>query len=248
MLGSSALGCAAEGPPITECRYGRYHAECGGSGDRVAGCDLETGECRWFLGGVVAAGYVASSCPADGVCCVPVPGGGGWPFSGWAPSGPILDRAKRDLGVLTTFALTSDSPEGVLVTFDEALADYVAPGPLAFEMECGEPGLCGYQRSELAVTGESLVLSLYRTNEPAGLVLEVRPDSGGVLRARVIGHGLGLPFEYDETAVRCAFRAFAYDMVGTMRLAPGSLEDAAVAHGELSVDIGSTPTPFVIRF
>lgn len=52
----------------------------------MVGCDRGRGEWRWFLGGVVADGYVESPCPTDDVCCLVAPDGAAtWVFADWSP-------------------------------------------------------------------------------------------------------------------------------------------------------------------
>src|SRR5688572_15163652 len=57
-------------PPLETCSYGLYVADCGGNAEPVFGCAVD-GQCRWFLGGIVADGYVASTCPPTELCCEP---------------------------------------------------------------------------------------------------------------------------------------------------------------------------------
>ena len=76
-------------PEIADCFVGRDFAECGGTGDYRLGCQPDTGKCRWFVGGCVANGYVASACDWEDVCCVD-----GWPFAAGVISperGPSVD-------------------------------------------------------------------------------------------------------------------------------------------------------------
>ncbi len=63
--------CDGARPSITECAYGAAWAECGGTaGEPAFACYEAGGGCLWFANGCVAQGYTASTCPADGLCCV----------------------------------------------------------------------------------------------------------------------------------------------------------------------------------
>lgn len=242
------LGCAAPAPPISECTSGRYHADCGGDGEPALGCDVITGECRWFLGGQVAQGYVATDCPSDNLCCIPRGEGRVWPFWSWTPAGEPLITTQADIGILAGMRVTSDSPRGVAVTYDPALTDYVPAGPLPFAFDCDYPELCGFTRWDIALRGESLVVTFYSYSESSRMVLEILPDATGVLHARLFRTGAALDFEWDRTALGCRFGGDTYALSGSMRLAPGSLDDLALAHGDLDVNIGPGTFHFRLRF
>jgi len=66
--------CVGQRPLIDDCTLGQAHADCGGVGDPVLACH-GFGDCRWFAGGCVAVGYVASFCTTDDACCQD-----GWPY------------------------------------------------------------------------------------------------------------------------------------------------------------------------
>ena len=88
--------CASETRrPLSECDHGLYWAECGGNGPSALGCDRSSGDCRWFSGGETAAGYVVSDCPLTDICCHEF-----WPFTDFDPSGPTLDHALDQMGVV----------------------------------------------------------------------------------------------------------------------------------------------------
>lgn len=58
-------GC--DGPSIETCWQGAFYADCGGLGVPTYACEGE--DCRWFVGGNVAANFEASSCAPKDVCC-----------------------------------------------------------------------------------------------------------------------------------------------------------------------------------
>ncbi len=64
------IHCPGSRPALDNCLVGRNFAECGGTGGPLFACvDAYPNDCRWFVAGCVARGYVASSCPADDLCC-----------------------------------------------------------------------------------------------------------------------------------------------------------------------------------
>ena len=101
-----ALLLVACAPGEGDCYIGRLHGECGGTaGDgspRFAcppsdlcrpdePCDARLADtCRWFVGGVVPAGYQASACPPDDICCEDTGVGGGFE----ARNGPFPGRLR----------------------------------------------------------------------------------------------------------------------------------------------------------
>lgn len=66
-----AIQCPGERPLLEDCFVGRNFAECGGDGPDLFACKFEddASSCRWFVGGCAPEGYVASSCPAEDLCC-----------------------------------------------------------------------------------------------------------------------------------------------------------------------------------
>src|SRR5262245_49981161 len=79
---ASLVACGGgERPGLEECFVGEFFADCGGTeSEPVLACDHDGYDCRWFAGGRIAEGYVASDCPSDGVCCHD-----SWPFADWWP-------------------------------------------------------------------------------------------------------------------------------------------------------------------
>lgn len=117
-------GCADDRVPLEDCDYGLYWAECGGNGEPVLGCDRDTGNCRWFAGGLTARGHAVSTCPSTNPCCH-----SNWPFTDFSPDGTVREVAVEQMSLLrlgvvqrrqayndvsVLFDLTAISPGGVL--------------------------------------------------------------------------------------------------------------------------------------
>ena len=63
--------CNGARPVLADCVYGGAWAECGGADDGpLFACYASGGGCLWFEHGCLAQGFVASSCPADDLCCI----------------------------------------------------------------------------------------------------------------------------------------------------------------------------------
>jgi hypothetical protein len=73
--GTEALtNCPGEQQPsIADCYVGEFFADCGGSGPPRLACNDQ--QCLWFAADCGPAGFEASDCPADDICCHD-----GWPF------------------------------------------------------------------------------------------------------------------------------------------------------------------------
>ncbi|MCC6524460.1 MAG: hypothetical protein IT373_17525 [Polyangiaceae bacterium] len=102
-------------PPLSECEHGLYWAECGGTGEPVLGCDRETGDCRWFSGGVTARGHAVSDCPTTEACCHDQ-----WPFTDFAPTGRVLEHARDQLSLLGNTMITRRGASSVISVADLA--------------------------------------------------------------------------------------------------------------------------------
>lgn len=61
--------CPGAIPAIEDCFTGAFFAECGGVEEARLGCHPQTYDCKWFIGGCVADGYIASTCAPDMICC-----------------------------------------------------------------------------------------------------------------------------------------------------------------------------------
>lgn len=223
-------GCSGQSLPLEDCETGLFHADCGGAdADPVIGCDVASGACRWFAGGVVAAGHVASACPTDDPCCVPS-GRGRWPFSGWYPGGEILERAQNDLGTLVYTVVSAESPTGVPVRFDylgEPMF-YSCTGSL---IACRDGGTIEISRS-----GSSLVVVIRLPSRRTAFMVEVFATSGGAFEARLFT-GAGRPFDVPASPVCGGAAYLPLHAEGSLRLREGSMESPASAHGLLEVRI-----------
>ena len=130
-------GCAPDGRmPLSDCDHGLYWADCGGSGDPVLGCDRETGDCRWFSGGVTARGHAASDCRSDDPCCH-----GNWPFSDFTPSNSTRTYVVEQLSLLHPRVIQGDdlNLEPILrnaVSVDLGLTEMTTRGTVRFSDCC----------------------------------------------------------------------------------------------------------------
>ena len=230
-----AVGCSS-GPPLDQCSHGRFHADCGGVGESVVGCDTATGECRWFAGGVVAAGHVTSTCPAEELCCVPP----GWPFGDWRPVGALAAQAQNDIGLLRNEVVSPDLPTGVPVVFD-----YTGSPPPPSRFRCGGSApVCSLSELRVFRSGDSLVVHAWSSDARHFLILEVALTSSGARTARVF-HGQRGPLDMPPSAYCGGSGSDALEAVGEMRLAPGSLEAApTAAHGLFEADLFQASVPF----
>ncbi|HUH02220.1 MAG TPA: PIN domain-containing protein [Kofleriaceae bacterium] len=141
LLVACLLGCGREvpAPVLAECFSGDYFAECGGDGQSRFGCRAD-GECKWFVGGVVAEEFVASSCPEDDLCCHDR-----WPYAEDPDGFEFQSKARiqRELFGHRTLAWdrTRDMALGVAVdaTPISAGALSCAGGTLSFDYTPCEP-------------------------------------------------------------------------------------------------------------
>src|SRR3989304_1833811 len=62
---SASVTCES---PLQDCTFGLFFASCGTTAAPVLACSESAGRCKWFTGGC-PAGYRASDCPVDNVCC-----------------------------------------------------------------------------------------------------------------------------------------------------------------------------------
>lgn len=99
--------------PISDCSYGLFWADCGGTGEPALGCDRTTGDCRWFEGGETARGYAISACPSSAVCCHD-----DWPFTDFAPSEQTLRNASGQLNLLSRGVISRAPTNAVPILAD----------------------------------------------------------------------------------------------------------------------------------
>ena len=180
--------CDGPRPAIDACASGALWAECGGTAvDPVFACRRADGRCYWFDGGCVATDFVASPCPADGVCCVgtvnPYPFDESWQtfdtaavnvyetLYGWGTA--PWDRAReRNLDVVVTPLAPTE-------------ASVACTGGDALTPPCNDTG--ANLRVTRALHG-ALTLTVDTTRPSLGgwsLSVEVIPDADATLHARV---------------------------------------------------------------
>lgn len=73
VAGWMTLGCSSaesiDVKPADECFWGAQFADCGGSGTPRFACRPMGLDCAWFMGDVVADGYLAWPCADGRICC-----------------------------------------------------------------------------------------------------------------------------------------------------------------------------------
>jgi hypothetical protein len=236
---------ACDGPPVLDtCEYGLYWADCGGTGPPRAACDRITGECRWFEGGVVPCGHVASDCPADDLCCEPAPAGlGVWPFVDWRPEGRVL-AGSLSIDGLWGGVITSSTPPGVVVNLD-----FTDTPPDSVEVSCAGSASaeCRTRLVQGSRSGAAIVL-WFRADEGVNLesfALEAWPTPAGVegrwYERRAPQRDAPLTPSCGRSGVRLL------PLEGEVHLSPDAFEHPEAVHGVIS---GSTPDrgAFTIRF
>jgi hypothetical protein len=156
--GEVPISCPGDRPEVVDCFSGRNFADCGGTGAPLFGCS-DT-DCRWFVAGCVAAGYVASSCPADDLCChdnapfAPGELGDDWPYElAWALYGNGIRPWNRTDDMVVTVSIdpalavgsTELSCAGGLDVGDNPCDQEIASASAGdrLEIQLGEVGLWG---------------------------------------------------------------------------------------------------------
>lgn len=235
-LNAVVAGCgpAPAGPPLEDCDYGLFEADCGGEGGDAFGCESVLGECRWFRGGVVAAGYASSRCGAANLCCEGAPPGS--PFAGWAlPTEAAVRRARRDLGVIRLAAPALGRRDVAVVIGDVTppttpRASCVGSVPSSF---CGPP--VGIDRANV---GHSLVITVLSLGDPTQVIIEVEPTPTG--HTASLWWAQGDLMDVRPTANCASIRGNgALPGSGTLTLAAGSFDDPTNAHGVLDVTLSA---------
>ncbi len=150
---------------LEDCDVGLYWADCGGNGEPLLACERDTGDCRWFSGGVTARGHAVSDCPTTDPCCHDF-----WPFTDFGPGGDLLNRVRDQMAIHVLGPVTRES--SVEVVFDLTCGDPPSPGcpRNAFVARSGSSVVAtfggGPIRWELeVVTGASWGMHLYRIAE-----------------------------------------------------------------------------------
>jgi hypothetical protein len=240
--GSNLAGHPDGGPALDECLHGRYWANCGGNGPPRVGCDLATGECRWFEGGVVARGHVASDCPAEDLCCASSPYGTGiWPFADWLPEAAAL-AGSTDVDLLMGGLVTSAEPVGMPTALD--FGD-IPPAGVICE---GSSPACAMRIVERTRSGSALVLH-FRQDDLGILrrsyVLEVWPAPSG-LEARWFQ--IDAPQTDSPVGPYCGRSDQRFTMVsGEVHLSPDAFDRPEDAHGTIRLEEPGS-SPIMIRF
>jgi len=110
--GHGSDGCPGARPSIADCYSGLFFAECGGDDTQRFACRTDDSTCKWFQG-CVAAGYVASNCPSQDLCCIYQ-----WPFKDEFDEG-VLFSALHGYG---TAAWDRSRAMRITVAFDPAIS------------------------------------------------------------------------------------------------------------------------------
>src|SRR5262245_54408039 len=169
-------GCPGPQPALADCFAGNFFADCGGDGEPRLACS-DTEGCMWFSGGCVAAGFEASSCPADDICCHD-----DWPYPDPGSDYVVLARWFYTLGTApwdrTTSTTLSVSIDPSLVVAD---SDITCDGPdLGLELRnpCSDPE--GY--GSFFLTPDTLLVESSHTSGIVGwsAQIEVVPDGGSL--------------------------------------------------------------------
>ncbi len=230
-------------PELTSCFVGEFFADCGGDGapvlaciDAGAGNGIDGGDCRWFTGGVVAAGYDPSPCPSDNLCCKTGSRGlGNWPYDNgahlelslelWVNGIQAWDRT-RSMVIPVTIDSTMTAGDG---TFRCAGSppDTFSPSP------CRDTQTAHFV---MATRRDTIWISLGDTSETGGWypLIEIDPATS---MARVYTANMN-----DTISAQCpGGDAFYSAQSGTFTLSalPAATDDGSDLHGQLSVDFGT---------
>lgn len=171
---TSSAACNGARPALGDCFVGEFFAECGGTGTPTFAC---TGsDCRWFVDGCVAAGYDASSCAADNVCCLdnaPFAAGEG---GAWEPAVYSHGRSPWDRTRAMNVAVSVDPTLASVTPTVMCTGTYPNVGT-----PCTDPPIVGLAMDD------TFVLSLTSTALFGwNLVVEaVQDPMNGVITARV---------------------------------------------------------------
>lgn len=231
-------GCAPdERMPLADCDFGLYWADCGGNGEAVLGCDRQSGECRWFSGGVTARGYAASTCPSTNPCCH-----SNWPFTDFSPDGRAREVAVEQLSLLGFGVISPSSHNDVAVQVD--LTDEPA-GSIRF---CDPAMRCvTWGGGTPLLVGDSLVVVYGATGErwELEIVPGLTPDEWSVMLYRFVDHtreGLAPPLACSDWYSVGS----SYLLEGVLHLSTDDFVDPAAVHGRL--EASGSPYTFVLEF
>ncbi len=230
-------GCAPdERMPLADCEHGLYWADCGGNEGPVLGCDRETGECRWFSGGVTARGHATSACAATDPCCQ-----SNWPFTDFSPDGRTREETVEDLSLIGRGVVDRSSDGQVTVQFD-----LTEETPRRFEF-CTGGSRCerGSASSAPFLMGAALVKVYGGTGQrwELEIIPGSRPTDWTVHLYRFIDNtreGLTPPLACSDWYSVSS----SYPLVGVLHLSSEDLSDPEAVHGRLEAESG----PFTFEF
>ncbi|HKA87622.1 MAG TPA: hypothetical protein VKE22_08150 [Haliangiales bacterium] len=171
-------------PQLSDCFVGEFFAECPGDArPAVLACD--DAECLWFPRGTPAAGFTASTCPADSICCH-----GNWPFDPVAPS-PLYSKlyglGLRPWDRIRAMAVDVVEEPTLAVSASGATCD--GPDPFSGTTPCNDPTWAD-SHNEGAVRG-AVVLHLGTRRGVAGwhALVEIDPTAAPTTKvARVCAY------------------------------------------------------------
>jgi hypothetical protein len=126
--------CPGARPALDQCRNGFAFSDCDGRDAPAWACSY-AGDCRWFVGGCVAAGYEPSTCPADQLGCQH-----GQPFDRRELLGVpwVRDANDRTLAAWGRQAFRPERAFALPVALDAQLVPRDAP-----LLRCAGPGPAG---------------------------------------------------------------------------------------------------------
>lgn len=173
------VNCVGKRPLIDDCMLGHAHADCGGEGEPVLGCH-GFGDCRWFRGGCLPLGYVASFCSADNVCCQD-----DWPYHAFEvfEEGPGVQGIESLLHGWGSRPWDSLRDTVVEVQLDPELLfemPQVSCNSAAGPCDGGRLRILGYYRNSLAFS-----FAPPADSNQWGLTVDVLDDPDHGLRARI---------------------------------------------------------------
>lgn len=239
------VACAPdERMPLSECDHGLYWGDCGGTGDPVLGCDRETGDCRWFAGGLTPRGHAASDCPSENPCCHD-----NWPFTDFTPNDSVRTHVVEQLSLLPQRVVQGDAlnlepilRNAVSVHFD--LTDTTNPGTVRFS-DC-----CSFSSTVDPVRVGSSVVVTYEAGPRDRYELEILVgDSPPEWSARLY-YFRAENREFPPAPLACGnywSTGLAYVVEGELHLNTDDLSDLDAFHGRLVATINRAGTRQEIR-
>lgn len=190
-LSVGCTGTPEERPPLEDCFVGAFFAECGGEGPPRLAClddisvhlGVPEHSCLWFSGGQLAAGYTASRCPAEDICCE-----GDWPFPVTGSVQP--DAVHSSLNYWGIEAWDRVRATNVEVRVDGGIVAPTEPSLSCVGGEVPELGPCDTDVGVFTTGVDSEILFFHSTApsfESESLVLEVLDESGVLIARACLG-------------------------------------------------------------